>query len=349
MKGLKLDFWIIVPIIFLSVLSLIILGSTTPDQAKSQLIALIISSIAFYYVARSNIDTFFSLQQLLYIGSIVFLILPFMVGLVSRGATRWIQIGSSSIQPSEIIKPFLLLTFVSIANSNSKYRNLLLIASFALPAALIFAQPDLGTALVIGVGWLTIFISRMRIRTLVICGLMLLVALLPIYRFVLHEYQRDRIVTFIDPYKDPLGKGYHVIQSIIAVGSGQLSGRGLGHGSQSDLRFLPESHTDFIFANLSESFGFVGAITVLGLYVILLTRIYRLSQSTNSRRCSQWLLSVMAMLAFQIWVNIGMNIGLAPVTGITLPFLSYGGSSLLSLAIIFALVNSIGKTNSVLV
>jgi len=167
----------------------------------------------------------------------------------------------------------------------------------------------------------------------------------PLGQLALRPYQRDRLLTFINPTRDPLGRGYHVIQSLIAVGSGQIFGRGLGHGTQSQLKFLPEYHTDFVFASLTEELGFVGGILVIILFLFLLRRIYSISQTAPSVSASLFCLSSLAMLAFQIFINIGMNMGLAPVTGITLPFLSYGGSSLLSLGVLLGLLNSISAAS----
>ena len=155
--------------------------------------------------------------------------------------------------------------------------------------------------------------------------------------------QKDRLTTFINPYNDPLGRGYQVIQSVITVGSGQFLGRGLGHGTQSQLRFLPERHTDFIFASLSEELGFVGAATVLTLLTIFLWRVYDHSQASSHPIGTLFCLASLNMLAFQIFVNIGMNMGIAPITGITLPFVSYGGSSLLSQCIILGIISSLSR------
>lgn len=175
-------------------------------------------------------------------------------------------------------------------------------------------------------------------------ALLVAVISIPAIQFGLHDYQKQRLMTFIDPYQDPLGKGYHVIQSIIAVGSGEVVGRGLGHGTQTHLQFLPEHHTDFIFASISEELGFVGSAFCLITYALLFWRIYTISQTVFDAKASLFCLASLAMLAFQTFVNIGMNIGIAPVTGITLPLVSYGGSSLLSVAIILGIVNSISRS-----
>jgi rod shape determining protein RodA len=196
---------------------------------------------------------------------------------------------------------------------------------------------------VISVGWLTIFASKLPLKKIFISALVMS-AIIPLGWFLLKPYQQQRIRTFIDPYADPLGAGYHVIQSITSVGSGQLFGRGLGHGTQSQLRFLPEHYTDFIFASLSEELGFTGSALIIALYLLILWRVYSISQSTPDPACAHYALGLVSMLFFQIFVNIGMNMGIAPVTGITLPFISAGGSSLLSLAISIGILTSISKS-----
>ena len=168
----------------------------------------------------------------------------------------------------------------------------------------------------------------------------------PLLWFIIKPYQRDRILTFVNPYSDPLDRGYQVIQSVITVGSGQFWGRGLGQGTQSQLRFLPERHTDFIFASLSEELGFVGAAFTLILFLIIMWRIYLLSQYATNPVVTLYALGTLTMLSFQIWVNIGMNLGLAPITGITLPFVSYGGSSLVSLGLTLGILTSMNRQTS---
>jgi len=333
------DLYLLIPAVILSILSLVILRSIAPGQFLLQAIFLGVSVIAYIFVSLTDYKIFFALYLPIYIISIIFLLTPFVFGIHSRGALRWLQFGIVSIQPSELIKPFLLIAF-TVAATRLKLPYLL--GLFILPALIIFFQPDLGTSLVIFVGWLTIFLtklSRRWITTVVLLSLLLM----PSGWFLLKDYQKDRILSFVSPYSDPLGKGYHVIQSTIAVGSGQFFGRGLGHGTQSQLKFLPEHYTDFIFASLTEELGFVGGFSVIILYAIILVRIYQLSRNTPDPAAALFCLSNLALLTFQIFINMGMNMGLTPITGITLPFLSYGGSSLLSLAINFGILTSISR------
>ncbi len=337
---MKVDWWLVTPVILLSILGAIITRSIAPDLLFFQLAFMVASALAFIIFSTVGHEILSTFVIPLYIVSLISLTLPFLFGVQTRGAHRWVQIAGVSLQPSEITKPFFLLAFAQLAKSRSKFRSIYLVGSLILPGFIIFLQPDLGTTLVLFVGWLVALSSRLSLKSIAITTLILLL-FIPISLLFLKPYQKDRLLTFVNPALDPLGKGYHVIQSIIAAGSGQMTGRGLGQGTQSQLRFLPEYHTDFIFASLSEELGFLGgAITIL-LFSQVLRRIYQISQIAKDASTAVFSLGSLAMLTFQIFINIGMNIGLAPVTGITLPFISYGGSSLLSTAVLLGIVNSI--------
>ncbi len=338
-KSNYFDWWLILPAILLVILGLTIIRSVFPSLISFQLAFAIAAAAAFISAALVDYRIFQALHLPIYVGSLIFLITPFIFGLHSRGALRWLQFGQISIQPSELVKPFLLLSFVMLS---TRWR----IVAFAIPALIIFFQPDLGTTLVLTIGWLTVFLSNFSFHRIALFGLTIFVLATPIFWFVLKPYQKDRLMTFINPYADPLGRGYQVIQSVITVGSGQFWGRGLGQGTQSQLRFLPERHTDFIFASLSEELGFVGAGFTIILFLIIMWRIYLLSQSATNPAVTLYALGTLAMLSFQIWVNIGMNLGLAPITGITLPFVSYGGSSLVSLGLTLGILTSMNRQTS---
>ena len=336
----KIDWWLVSPMFLLSILGAIVIRSVAPNLLNFQLLFMAASLLAFTIFSSIGHEILSSFIIPLYIISTISLITPFFFGLQTRGAHRWIQIAGVSLQPSEITKPFFLLTFAHLAKSQSKFRHLHLIGSLVLPGIIIFSQPDLGTTLVLFAGWLVVFSSQFSLKSTALLATVFLL-LIPGSLLLLKPYQKDRLLTFVNPALDPLGKGYHIIQSIIAVGSGQIIGRGLGQGTQSQLRFLPEYHTDFIFASLSEELGFLGGIITLLLFSQLLRRMYQISQATKDPSQAVFCVGSFTMLAFQVFINIGMNIGLAPVTGITLPFISYGGSSLLSTAILLGIVNSI--------
>lgn len=337
---MKIDWWLVLPSLLLFILGLVVLRSVAPQYVIQQLIFFAFSAAVFWLVSSTDFQLPFTLHLPAYFISVVLLLTPYLFGTHTRGAIRWLQFSQFSLQPSEVAKPFFLITFAMLAVSGFRHRILWLTIAFFIPWLIIFFQPDLGTSLVFLVGWLVILVSHLRLRDVIALGF-LLITIIPLSYFILQPYQQRRLVSFVNPYSDPLGQGYHVIQSLIAVGSGQVLGRGLGHGTQSQLRFLPEHHTDFIFASLSEELGFVGGLLVLSLFACLLWRIYRISQITSHPAAALFCLSTLALFSFQIFVNIGMNMGLAPVTGITLPWLSYGGSSLLSTGLFLGLVNSI--------
>ncbi len=338
----RTDWWVVVPALLLVSLGLLMQRSIAPGQLGYQLAFVAVSAVVFWVVARTDYQLFFSLHLPIYLGSLILLISPFILGVTSRGTHRWLQFGEVFLQPSEIAKPFLLVTFAVLATGGLKRRLGWLLLTWAVPSLVIFLQPDLGTMLVLTIGWLTVSLPLLprRFLLLILAGLALVS---PLLWQILQPYQRDRLLTFVNPYADPLGRGYQVIQSAIAVGSGQLWGRGLGQGTQSQLNFLPERHTDFMFASLAEELGFVGAATVLVLFGWLFLRLYQLAKSTPDLAANFFILAVLALLCFQVFINVGMNMGLAPVTGITLPFVSYGGSSLLSLAITLGLVVAISR------
>ena len=338
---------LLVPSALLFFLGLLVLQSVSPDLFGIQLLFGLIALVVYILVSQIDYQIIFSLHPVFSILSTGLLILTFVIGELTRGTHRWLDFGSFSLQPSEIAKPFILVSFAVILTTVSqnlpKITKILLFS--LLPAFLVFFQPDLGSFLVIFSGLLVIQFAKIPFKYVILFILSLSLLSIPSYLWLLKDYQRDRINTFINPYADPLGKGYHVIQSVISVGSGGALGKGLGQGSQSQLRFLPEQHTDFIFASLTEELGLVGGSIVLLLYAVIFYRIYTVSQRTTDPSATLVSLGILRMLFFQVFVNIGMNIGVAPVTGITLPFLSYGGSSLLSLAILLGIVSSISSQN----
>lgn len=282
-----------------------------------------------------------------YILANIFLALSYL-GPNIRGATRWIVVFGAQIQPSEFVKPFLLLAF---AHFMAKYtpRKLgnfpVLFLLFALPFLLVFRQPDLGSSLVYAGFWSAMLLAG-GLNVWVFLSIGGLVSImLPFLWSHLANYQQARILTFLNPALDPKGAGYNALQAMIAVGSGQWFGRGLGRGTQSHLRFLPEYHTDFIFATLIEELGFLGGALLLAGYAFLLYRIIApiLRGMVTDVRVFIYSFGLFAMLLSQIFINAGMNMGLVPIAGITLPFVSYGGSSILSTAIAFGILWAIAR------
>lgn len=263
------------------------------------------------------------------------------------GAQRWLRVGDFSFQPSELAKLTMILVLVHFCSSRKDeergWKFLILTSILVIvPVMLILKQPDLGTAVsfipLLLVAW---FISGVPIKKLfLICLVMILLA--PLLWFVLRDYQRQRILIFLNPNMDPLGAGYSAIQSKIAIGSGGLFGKGFLQGTQTQLNFLPEHHTDFIFSVLGEEFGFLGVFVVIGLYFIIITRSIRIALLARDYTGSLMASLIVTMLLFHVIVNISMTIGLMPVTGLPLPFISCGGSSLILNMVLMGLLLNIG-------
>jgi rod shape determining protein RodA len=261
------------------------------------------------------------------------LLAVFVLGRTVSGARRWIHLGPLTVQPSEVFKLIFIITLAWALTSGRGERLTrgALVGTAVLlgiPFLLVVRQPDLGTALVL-VPVLAATLVGLGLRLKVLGGLALAsVALMPLAWLVLKPYQRDRLLVYLDPYRDPLGTAYNVIQAKIAIGSGQLLGKGIGGATQSRLAFLPERHTDFIFAVFAEMWGFLGCLVLIVAYALLVLRGFEIAAGTRETRGRILALGVTSVFAVQILVNIGMVTGLLPIVGIPLPLMSYGGSSM---------------------
>jgi rod shape determining protein RodA len=258
-----------------------------------------------------------------------------MIGIEGGGARRWLKLGGWSFQPSEFAKLTIIIILSSFIDQKWKpegWNTIDLIKMcllIFLPAGLVVLQPDLGTAgIIMLIGFFLMVISGMRLKTLFYIFLFFLITLPVMWRFML-DYQKARIVSFLNPYSDPLGKGYHILQSIIAIGSGGMGGKGFGRGTQSVLKFLPSRHTDFAFSVWCEEHGLIGAVFLLGLYAVLIFMLLRISFYAKRRFGSFLVIGIVIMLMVEITINLFMVSGMFPVVGVPLPFFSYGGSSLL--------------------
>lgn len=345
---LNFDYGLIIPVFILTTLSLVTLFSINVSFFKNQLIFLIVSFFAMVFFSQVDYLSIQKSSLVIYIFSIVILALILFMGIESRGSIRWFDIFGFRIQFSEVLKPFLaisLSTFLSNRESSS-YKSFFLTFVFLSPIVfLIFIQPDLGNAIIYGfVVLLTSFVYGFPLR-LFLLSLSFMLASLPFFWNFLHNYQKQRIISFLDP-KDSLGISYNVIQSLIAVGSGMIIGKGLGQGTQSQLRFLPERHTDFIFATLTEGLGFIGSIIVVLCFAFILYRIFLIFLNAQNSFCKIFAVVSFFLIMFQFFINVGMNIGILPIVGITLPFVSYGGSSLLSSFIFLGILSAISKSFS---
>lgn len=342
---LAIDWGILLPVFALVILSLTTLFSINTSFFYSQLVYFIVSFVVYLFFSQINYRAMQQHSVPIYIASIVLLTFILLLGIESRGAVRWVDIFGLRIQFSEILKPFLIICLAHFLSQNTPSLRTL-VASFAylLPIVfLIFIQPDLGNALIyILVAGCTFLIYGFPLLWFGF-GFLAMFGVMPLFWRFLHEYQRQRVLTFFYPSKDPLGTSYNVIQSVIAVGSGMLLGKGIGEATQSRLRFLPERHTDFIFATLSEGLGFIGSCLVVVCFLVLLYKIYHIAKNSEDQFSKLFAIISFFLLLVQFFVNIGMNIGVIPIAGVTLPFLSYGGSSLLSNFILLALLSSINR------
>ncbi len=334
------------PVLLLLSLGILVIYSSDPQLALQQAIVGIIGLALFWFFSVISYDSYRPYIKPLYILVIVSLCVVFALGVETRGSVRWIELGSFfRFQPSEPAKLALILLLAQFWAANlPTWKNVIKSFLWVLPVAgLVFKQPDLGTAVTLLAIWLVMLVgANVTVMKMVVMADSAALVAPPSWLF-LKSYQRERILSFLSPQQDPLGNGYNVIQSVIAVGSGQLLGRGLGRGTQSRLRFLPEFRTDFVFASISEELGFVGAMIVLVLYGAILLRGMVVIKDTDDKFGSLLVLGVLAMIFFQVTVNIGMNTGILPVTGITLPLLSYGGSSLIVTLVSLSLIPSVAR------
>jgi len=349
MKRLNLasiDWWLMIPVFILIIFSLATLF--TIDQAifRSQLIFTIFSFIVFFTLTQlnSSVLRFYSIP--IYIFSIIALGIVLLVGAETRGSVRWIDFFGIRIQFSEILKPFLALALAGfLANLRSySLKSFLMIFALISPIVLlIFFQPDLGNALIyVLVVVLALFIYGFSFRYFLL-GFVVWLLSLPLFWLTLHDYQKQRVLTFIDPNRDPLGTSYNAIQAVIAVGSGMFLGKGLGQGTQSTLSFLPEQHTDFIFATISEELGFIGSSVIIICFAFIFFRLYQIIKNSEDNFSKIFSLLVFLIIFVHFTFNIGMNLAILPIVGITLPFVSYGGSSLLSNFILLGLLFAVNK------
>ncbi len=335
----------IIPTLLLTILGIVIIYSSSPVLALQQGIFALLGVIFFLGLRHFDYRALRTLIKPLYFITLFLLIVVFLLGVQTRGSLRWIPLGLFNFQPSEFAKPVLILFLADFWTKRvPSWKNIAKSFGIVLPvAALIFKQPDLGTTLTILFIWLVMLISSdISFFKLAVMGLVGLVVT-PLTWFFMKDYQRQRIISFLSPNQDPQGIGYNVIQSTIAIGSGELSGRGLGQGTQSRLRFLPEFRTDFIFSSIAEELGLLGAIIVLSLYLVIFLFLFKIISKADNRFGEMIAIGIAAMLFIQIMVNIGMNTGILPVTGITLPLLSYGGSSLISVFTALGISASVEK------
>ncbi|MEK7472858.1 MAG: FtsW/RodA/SpoVE family cell cycle protein [Patescibacteria group bacterium] len=329
---MKFDAFFHIPIFLLLFFGFFILNSIAPSLFPSYYWYFGLSIVAFFFFSLFDFEIISSFSRFFYIISIVLLLITLVIGQVTRGTVRWIPIGSISLQPSEIVRPFLLIFFANfIAEKKFNFKRLIqILLLMALPLFLILIQPSLGVTALTAIGFFGLFLASEIEKKYFLYLILIASILVPSAFFFLAPYQKNRITTFLNPSRDPLGAGYNAIQSTISVGSGMMLGRGLGKGVGTQLSFLPERHTDFIFASVAEEMGFLGAVVLLILTLFLLYRIIYYSENSINISARIFLSGLFLTLFVQTVIHVGMNMGLFPITGVPYPLVSAGGSSLLA-------------------
>ncbi|OIO47666.1 MAG: rod shape-determining protein RodA [Parcubacteria group bacterium CG1_02_37_51] len=350
----KLDWLLLLNIFFLILFSISALYSLNTQQSFSE-VNLYLRQLLFVLVGFGLIFllSFFDYHWLKNYYKIILLIIFILLLAVLffaepiRGMTGWLEFGGQTFQPSELAKiaivVFLAKYFSEKDNGIDSWKHILVTGGVVLALTILVAkQPDFGSAAIIFMTWL-VFLFFTKISRKYFIGVIVVILILSVFvwSFVLEDYQQARLSSFMQPEQDLLGQGYNVQQSIIAVGSGQILGRGLGLGPQSQLNFLPEQYSDFIFAVIAESLGLWGSLLLISLYLILFLRLLLMARNMGDAFGAWLVIGFVIYFSLQVVINIGMAIGLAPVTGITLPFVSYGGSSLLTSFLVIGIIQSI--------
>lgn len=336
-------------LLLFSVVSVITLRSIDPSYGTNQLLFFLVSFLAYGVLSSLPFLWLKKMRWWAYGGVIALLVITLIIGTATNGSVSWLRFGSYRLQPSEFLKPVLLF-LLGIEIARSPLQQLPQLGKFlllaCLPLGLVLLQPDLGTMLVTSAGIAGIYFFSFPNRrfTVWLTGIAFLVGIFS-WIFILQPYQKDRIRTFVAPQSDPLGSGYNARQAMIAVGSGEVWGKGFGNGLQSNLRFLPERHTDFLFATFSEETGFIGSAALISLYAALFFWLSRLLTQLDSPEKVLITAGITLALFAQTTINIGMNIGVAPITGVPLPLFSLGGSSLLATAISLGIIESLRRSS----
>jgi len=350
------DWWLISFVLVLVIFGIIIIytvgiNSDPTDLSRfyKQAIFALAGIIIMFFVSFFDYRILNNYAYILYGLGVILLVAVLFLGTNIRGTTGWFALGPISFQPVELAKIFLLIFLARFFSTRGfamdKVKNIVLSALFTgIFVVLVILQPDLGSALIFLVLWISfLLLSRVKKSHLAILFLILIILALSSWFLILKDYQKDRIITFINPSADSLKSGYNVIQSVIAIGSGNFFGRGLGLGPQSQLNFLPEQEADFIFAVIAEELGFIGAFLIITLFGFIFYRLWRIIKGAQDDFTLYLANGILVIIFTQAIINIGMNLGLMPVTGLPLPFVSAGGSSLIVNLTLVGILESIYK------
>ena len=349
LDALRLDPLLLTMLVLLSMFGAMVLYSASgSDNAVviRQMTRLLVAFLLLVVTANIPLRLLKKMSVWLYLLGVAMLVAVIFYGEVGKGAQRWLDLGFIRFQPSEILKlavPMIVASYLAERNLPVGWKELV-VSSVAvmIPVLLIARQPDLGTAILVGsAGFFVLFLAGVRWRIMVILAVLLSMMAPLLWKFALHDYQRRRILTLLNPETDPLGSGYHIIQSKIAIGSGGVYGKGWLNGTQSQLDFIPERSTDFIFSVFGEEFGFFGSVLLILLYLTIIFRgLYIASRATEN--FGRLLAGALSLTFFvYLFVNTGMVTGMLPVVGVPLPLISYGGTSMVTLMVGFGLIMSI--------
>ncbi len=344
-----IDNFLLAGIFLLMLTGLIVLYSATGGNLTrviSQLINMVVAFVVMWIVANIPLQRIMRLAFPIYVLGIILLVAVALFGEVQNGARRWLNLGFTNIQPSELLKiaaPLMMAWYFDKTHITLRWRDYVVaVLILLLPVLLITRQPDLGTALLILIsGFYVIFLAGLSWQIIVGLAVAVAVSLPLLWTFGMHDYQRKRVMTMLDPSQDALGAGYHTIQSSIAIGSGGISGKGWLKGTQSQLDFLPEPSTDFIFSVFSEEFGLIGNSLLLSLYLIVIGRCLVITARAPTRFTRLVAGSITLTFFTYVFVNMGMVSGILPVVGIPLPLISYGGTSMVTILLGFGILMSI--------
>jgi len=326
------DLSLTIAILFLLTLGAFVLRSVAPSLFPSYFVYIVFALFGFWFFSKVGFDITSLFSKHFYIISILLLILTLIIGRATRGTIRWIPIGGFTLQPAELVRPFLLVFFANLLTQKEVKLNFLfkVLLLLALPVMLILIQPSLGVTVLTVVGFVGILFASDFNKKYLFTGVLAILAALPLLWFIMAPYQKERLMSFVNPEADPTGSGYNSLQSMVAVGSGKIFGRGLGRGVQTQLSFLPEKQTDFIFAAVGEELGFVGTGLMLIATFVILYRLTVFMENSISPAGRAYLSGFFLTYFVQVFVHVAMNMGLMPITGLPYPLVSAGGSSLLA-------------------
>jgi len=327
-------------------------GGHLEPYAANHVVRFLVFFAMALVIARFSRNVFRLAAYPVYAGIVLLLVLVELIGAVGGGSQRWLNLGFMVLQPSELMKPGIVLVLAKFYETlpppmTASWRGLIPAGVLmGIPAALVILQPDLGTSLAICFGaGVIMFLAGLPLSWFIGAGIAGVIAVPVAFFTLLHDYQRNRVLTFLDPESDPLGTGYHITQSKIAIGSGGIFGKGFGNGTQSHLQYLPEPHTDFVFATMAEEWGLIGGIFVLCVFAVILNWGLNVARRAPDRFSSLLAAGMTATMFFYVAINLMMVMGLAPVVGIPLPFMSHGGTSMLTNMICLGTIMAVNRWN----